>query len=41
LLAAMDFFEEKVGKIVTFNQKDKFVFGEKTIFAVPFHEFAE
>jgi len=37
LLEAMDFFELKLGTIITFNQQEEFVLNEKTIEVIPAH----
>jgi uncharacterized protein len=40
LAAALDFFNIDSGIIVTMNQADTFETGNKTITAMPFHEWA-
>ncbi|KJF44194.1 hypothetical protein LH29_01310 [Draconibacterium sediminis] len=40
LLEAMDFFGFKAGTLVTLNQTDTFIRGDKTVHVVPFHQFA-
>jgi predicted AAA+ superfamily ATPase len=39
LLAAMDYFDMPIGKIITLNQKDSFKKGSKKIEVVPLNEF--
>ena len=39
LIEAMEFFELKVGFIITLNQKDKLVFNGKTVYLIPAFEF--
>ena len=40
LMDALNYFEEEKGKIITFNQKDRFEKDGKIIEVLPFHEFA-
>lgn len=40
LLDALNYFDEERGKIITFNQKDRFEKDGKIIEVLPFHEFA-
>lgn len=40
LLDALNYFDEEKGKIITFNQKDRFEKDGKIIEVLPFHEFA-
>ena len=39
LMDALNYFEEETGKIITFNQKDRFEKDGKVIEVLPFHEF--
>ncbi len=40
LIEAMNFFSLKKGLIITYNQSDSFVIEGKTIYAIPFHDWA-
>ncbi len=41
LIEAMDYFNQPTASIITQNQSDTFVIGEKTITAQPFHEWSK
>ena len=41
LIEAMDYFGQPTASIITKNQSDTFIIGEKTITAQPFHEWAK